>query len=173
MIRSIPHTLIAVSLLVCSSLNLLAASITGEHETWHSITLTFEGPQSSEKATPNPFTNYRLEAVFRKTGSSREYKVPGYFAADGNAAESGANSGNKWRVRFAPDEPGNWNYRVSFRKGSGIAISDEQGDSAGYMDGESGSFEITASTKQAPDLRSKGRLEVVGEDAKRRKAIVL
>jgi hypothetical protein len=161
--RSMPHTLIAVSLLVCSSLNLLAATISGERETWHSITLTFEGPQSSETASPNPFTDYRLETIFRKSGSSREYKVPGYFAADGNAAESGANSGNKWRVRFAPDEPGQWNYRVSFRKSSGIAISEERGDSAGYMDGESGSFDISASTKQAPDLRSKGRLEVVGE----------
>lgn len=32
--------------------------------------------------------------------------MPGYFAADGNAAETSAKSGNKWRVHFATDKTG-------------------------------------------------------------------
>jgi hypothetical protein len=40
--------------------------------------------------------------------------VPGYFAADGNAGETSAESGTKWRAHLAPDKAGQWNYFVSF-----------------------------------------------------------
>gem|GEM_PF-2423743 len=46
----------------------------------------------------------RLDVTFR-TGTKTEV-VPGYFAADGTAAETSAAKGNKWKVHFSPDETG-------------------------------------------------------------------
>jgi len=86
--------------------------------------------------------------------------VPGYFAADGNAGETSASSGNKWRVHFAADETGDWDYIVDFRKGNWVALSDRAnaGESAGFMDTSSGGFAIETSDKTGKDLRGKGML---------------
>lgn len=153
----------AIVVVLLIAMALPAAVLTGTMETWHKITLTFEGPETSETATPNPFLDYRLNVTFKHPLGGAMYVLPGYYAADGNAAETGAVSGNKWQVHFAPDRPGLWNYTVSFRKGPGIAVRDERGDSAGTMDGRTGSFQIEKTTKLVPDLRAKGRLQVVGE----------
>ena len=137
-------------------------SITGELKKWHKVTLTFDGPNTSETATPNPFRDYRLNVKFTK--GNKTYEVPGYFAADGNAANTGATSGNKWRVHFSPDEQGTWTYTVSFRQGNDVAISDNAsaGNSVSF-DGATGSFTIDATDKSGIDLRGKGRLNYVGE----------
>ncbi len=37
--------------------------ISGKLAKWHKVTLTFDGPETSERATPNPFTDYRLDVV--------------------------------------------------------------------------------------------------------------
>ena len=52
------------------------------------MTLTFRGPKSDEAATPNPFRDYRLNVTFRS--GDTKLVVPGFFAADGQAAETGA-----------------------------------------------------------------------------------
>ncbi len=139
------------------------AEIRGELKKWHRVSLVFDGPQSSEMDEDNPFLNYRMDVTF--THGARSYVVPGFYAADGEAAESSANAGNKWEVRFTPSEIGTWEYRVSFRQGAGIAVSDdpEAGESAGYFDGAIGSFSIEASDKSLPDNRARGRLEYIGE----------
>ncbi|UCD49827.1 MAG: DUF5060 domain-containing protein [Phycisphaerales bacterium] len=139
-----------------------AAEISGELKTWHKITLTFEGPQTSEMATPNPFTDYRLTVIFSK--DEKRYVVPGYYAADGNAAQTSADSGNKWRVHFAPCESGRWGYLVSFRAGRHIITDDDPqaGTSAGYMDGEMGALLVEPTDKQGRDNRAKGLLQYVG-----------
>lgn len=95
------------------------AEVTGELKKWHKVTITFEGPETSETADPNPFTDYRLAVNFRQ--ANREYVVPGYYAADGDTAQTSADSGNKWRVHFAPDGTDRWTYSVSFRKGRNVA----------------------------------------------------
>lgn len=159
----IPPLAVAASLLLAITCNCSAAEISGELKVWHKVTLAFDGPETSELASPNPFTDYRLDVVFRRSGSAKECLVPGYYAADGDAAVTGASSGNQWRVHFAPDEAGLWNYRVVFRQGDGIATKRSRGKSAGYVDGESGSFEVAPSEKTGRDHRSKGRLQVVGE----------
>ncbi|RMG18266.1 MAG: DUF5060 domain-containing protein [Bacteroidetes bacterium] len=129
---------------------------------WHCLTLSFEGPETSETADPNPFTDYRLMVHFRQ--GDKSYLVPGFYAADGRAAESSADSGRIWQVRFTPDEVGSWTYEVSFRQGAGIAISDDpQAGQGVYFDGQKGSFEVLPSDKSAPDLRAKGRLQYVGK----------
>ncbi len=137
--------------------------ISGKLKKWHKITLTFDGPQTSELHSYNPFLNYRLNVNFRN--GDRTYLVPGYFAADGNAAESSADKGNQWRVHFAPDATGEWQYEVSFRKGSNVAVSDNAmaGASAGFMDGLRGTFTVEATDKKGRDLRAKGRLNYVGK----------
>jgi len=122
----------------------LAGQTSGELKKWHKVMLTFDGPETSETADPNPFLDYRLNVTFKHQGSGKSYLVPGYFAADGDAANTSADSGNKWRVHFAPDQVGAWKYSVSFRKGPNVAVREEKaaGESASFMDGQSGSFRI-------------------------------
>ncbi|KJF45326.1 DUF5060 domain-containing protein [Draconibacterium sediminis] len=139
--------------------------ITGELKTWHKITLTFDGPESSEMTTPNPFTDYRLDVIFSK--GDQNFVVPGYFAADGQAAFTSADSGNKWRVHFSPNAEGEWTYKVSFKKGAGIAVSKDEGESAKFMDGATGTFMVEKTDKSGRDLRAHGRLQYVGEHYQR------
>ncbi|MEL7340001.1 MAG: DUF5060 domain-containing protein, partial [Bacteroidota bacterium] len=110
---------------------------------WQKLTLSFEGPQTSESASPNPFTDYRMMVRFRL--GERSVVIPGFYAADGNSAETSADSGNVWQVRFRPDEVGLWTYEVSFREAANIATSDDpEAGTAGYCDGQSGTIEVTA-----------------------------
>lgn len=139
--------------------------ITGELKTWHKVTLTFDGPESTELATPNPFTDYRLNVTFSQ--GEQKFVVPGYFAADGQAAFTSSESGNKWRVHFSPNAVGDWNYVVSFKKGTGIAVSNEEGESAKFMDGAKGTFTVEKTDKSGRDLRAHGRLQYVGEHYQR------
>ncbi len=143
----------------------LSAELSGELKKWHKVTLTFEGPQASETDEYNPFRNYRLNVLFKHKASEIEYLVPGYFAADGDAANSSATSGDKWRVHFRPDRLGEWIWAATFRKGAWVAISDRpaSGESGDFMDGASGDFEISPSDKVSPDFRARGRLDFVGE----------
>jgi hypothetical protein len=165
-------TRITCELLLIFSINMVAANnandnkseITGELKKWHKITLTFDGPETSETDKLNPFMNYRFDVYFTHEESGKTFKIPGYFAADGNAGETSATSGNKWRVHFAPEENGKWNYKVDFRVGNWQAMSEKKdsGKSAGFMDGAEGSFVIEKSDKTGKDNRAKGRLQYDG-----------
>ena len=136
-------------------------TITGELKAWHKVTLTFDGPKTSEDATPNPFLDYRLNVFFTK--GDKCYIVPGYYAADGNAAQTSAISGNKWRVHFAPDCSGRWTYIVSFRVGPDIAISPVSGvGSPGSFDGLTGWIDIADTDKTGRDFRGNPSVQVAG-----------
>ena len=139
------------------------AKVSGELRKWHKITLTFDGPETSETSIPNPFLDYRLNVRFHLGG--RTYLVPGYYAADGDAGQSGASKGNKWRVHFAPDATGTWQYEVSFRGGNQIAVDEnvEAGTPIRKLDGLTGSIEIAPTDKTGRDHRAKGRLQYVGQ----------
>ncbi|MEO1616019.1 MAG: DUF5060 domain-containing protein [Planctomycetota bacterium] len=140
-------------------------AVQGELKTWHKITLEFHGPEAKELDTdPNPFTDYRLQAKFTHESGDATFDVPGYFAADGDAANSGASSGDVWRVHFAPNLTGKWSYEISFRQGSMVAL-DANVDSKAIApyDGIKGSFDVSATDKSGRDLRSKGRLSYVGK----------
>lgn len=138
--------------------------ISGELKKWHKITITFDGPATSENAEPNPFLFYRLNVTFRHVKTGKTYVVPGYYAADGRAGNTSASSGNKWRVHFSPDEIGLWTYAVSFRQGENVAVDDDPkaGESAGFFDGMTGLFKVKPSDKEPPDFRARGRLQYVG-----------
>ena len=91
--------------------------------------------------------------------------MPGYFAADGRAGESGAGGGNKWRAHFTPPlETEEWKYETSFRTGPHIAadLSPTAG-SAALFDGDTGSFSVAETDKQGSDFRGKGKLQYVEE----------
>jgi len=137
-------------------------TIAGELKKWHAVTLSFPGPETGESAQPNPFADYSLDVTFA-CGDAR-YRVPGYYAADGNAAESGADAGRMWRVHFVPDREGRWSYRASFRSGPGVALTtDPAAGSAAAFDGVSGSFRVGRTDKTGRDLRRKGMLRYVGK----------
>lgn len=130
--------------------------ITGEPKLWHKITLTLDGPDAEEAGNPNPFLDYRLDVTF--TNECRRFSVPGFYAADGNAAESSASSGNKWQVHFRPDQVGLWEYQVSFRTGPDVALK-PAGDDTGSapwspLDGAHGVLRVKESSQHAPDLRA-------------------
>ncbi len=157
-----PVNFTAILLFFAIFINALAVEITGELKKWHKVTLTLDGPESAEAADPNPFMDYRLNVTF--TNGTSSYLVPGYFAADGHAANTSATAGNKWRVHFMPDAAGEWSYTVSFRQGDGVAVDDrpQSGSPVAGLDGETGSFNIGPTDKPAPDMRAFGRLDYVG-----------
>jgi hypothetical protein len=145
-----------------ASSSAFACQLKGELKTWHALDLDCAGPAVAEADTYNPFLGYRMNVTFRQ--GSKVYVVPGFFAADGNAAESSTTKGNIWRAHFAPDSAGPWTYEVSFRRGENIAISlDPAEGEAANFDGESGSFEISSSDKTGVDFRAQGRLTHIGE----------
>lgn len=148
-----------------SSCSAEGVSISGELKKWHTVTLTFDGPECSETDEYNPFYNYRLNVTFIHRRTRKSYKVPGYFAADGNAGMTSAISGNKWRVHFTPDETGMWDYLVDFKKGKWVAVRARTSGvpSGEYMDGETGEISIGATDKSGRDFRAHGRLQYVGE----------
>jgi hypothetical protein len=139
-----------------------AWQITGGLKSWHPVTITFDGPFADETGTPNPSTDYRLDVEF--TNGNKTYIVPGYFAADGNAAQSGATAGNQWRAMFTPPTTGQWSFAASFRQGENIAADDDANAGAPVaFDGTTGTFLIAPTDKSGRDHRGKGRLQYVGE----------
>ncbi|GHC40297.1 DUF5060 domain-containing protein [Roseibacillus persicicus] len=139
--------------------------VSGELQQWHAVSLTFDGPYAHELDNqPNPFTDYDLSVTFTHD-SGKSLQVPGYFAADGNAGESSAQSGTKWRVHFSPPAPGKWSYQVSLLTAPGLITGEaDKGKQVKPLHGKTGTFEIAASDKQAPDFRARGRLAYVGKN---------
>lgn len=135
--------------------------ISGALKKWHKVTLSFEGGEIAENDTDNPFLNYRLNVTFKN--GNKVITVPGFYAADGNAAETSATSGKIWQVRFMPDASGAWEYEASFRKGKNIAINDdpEAGEPL-WFDGVKGKFTISEADKTGSLFQKKGRLKYDG-----------
>lgn len=136
--------------------------VTGELKQYHKTTITFEGPDLNE--VPETYLNYKMSVTLTNP-NNETYVVPGYFAADGNAAETSATSGNKWRIHFTPKLAGTWKYKVTFKTGINIAVSTNI--NAGKeiaMHGEGGQIEITKTDKTGNDFRAKGKLQYVNKD---------
>ena len=77
--------LLSIVIVVSVCVNRPSSSNQLSVEQWHTLSLDFMGPESSESSAANPFFNYRMD-VFFTSPSGRTYKVPGFFAADGEAA---------------------------------------------------------------------------------------
>lgn len=138
--------------------------ITGERKTWHKITLNLAGPYAHEKDNaPNPFTDQRFQVDFTHADGTR-YSIPGYFAADGDAANSSAEDGTTWKAHFAPDRIGRWSWKVSFTSGENEALNTAaSGKELQPFHGQHGTFEVTKTDKSGRDMRAHGRLQYVGE----------
>lgn len=140
-------------------------------QNWHAITIDFDGPEVSETDSFNPFTHYRLDVVFKN--GQQQKKIRGFFAADGNAANTGAAKGNIWRVHFTPHIEGIWTYTATLTKGDNIAITEDlSGAEIIPIENHQGEFFVVGSDKELPDFRAHGFLTPDGpyfrfEDSKR------
>lgn len=142
----------------------LFSSVSGSLLTWQRLTVDFDGPLVSEQGALNPFRDYRLSVQFLHLRSGLVLEVPGYFAADGDAAETGATTGMTWRAHLAPPLPGLWAYQASFRSGTDVAISlDPQAGVPTSFDGEAGSFTIANPSAATPGFFNDGMLISTGE----------
>lgn len=139
-----------------------AGTVSGELKRWHKVVVDFTGPQGDEN-NASTFLNYRLDVTF--TNGSTSFVVPGFFAADGNAGESGATTGNIWRVNFSPNKTGTWTYTASFRTGTNVAVADNPASfgTDNSIHGQTGTFTVTETDKTGRDMRAKGRLKYVGK----------
>ncbi|MEM1041544.1 MAG: choice-of-anchor D domain-containing protein [Bacteroidota bacterium] len=137
--------------------------VEGELKRWHPVSLTFTGPDVSESDSANPFLRYRLNvAVTAPSGAV--HVVPGFFAADGDAAETSAAAGDQWRAIYTPAETGTHTFAASFREGTDVAVSLSPGaGTPTAFDGLAGSFAVGETDKSAPDFRGRGVLRYVGE----------
>lgn len=144
-------------------------TVSGELKKWHTVTLSQSGPFAYETddqlggAAKNPFTDYRMDVTFTHAETKSKFKIPGYFAADGDAAESSAKSGNVWRCHFCPNQTGTWNYEVAFVQGTGIAFDvDTPFSSVETCNAKKGSFKIQKTVAENSnarvDLRTRGML---------------
>ena len=141
-------------------------AIEGALEVWQNVTLTFTHDTShDETGTLNPFSDMRLGVHFARAGEPhRIITVPGYFAADGSAADTGATGGDKWRVHFRPDAHGRWFYQVSFHTGPGIAADTDLANGTPLaLDGTFGSFLVEPADPRSHGFERKGMLQYVGE----------
>ena len=140
-----------------------SVEVSGELKEWHKITLDLAGPYAHEEDKgPNPFTDYRFSITFTHQSGAPVHTIPGYFAADGNAAQTSAESGTVWRAHFAPSRPGEWSYRISFLRGDQAALEPDAGEALSPYHGVSGSIMVSQSDKSGRDFRGKGRLRYVG-----------
>ena len=136
--------------------------ILGERKRWHPVTIQVYGPQADEQGDPNPFLDYRFNVEITAPDGT-VHVVPGFFAADGDAANTSATSGNVWQAIFTPAQTGTYRFRVSFRQGAQVAVSlDPNAGTAIPPDGLEGAFTIGETDKSPPDFRARGILRYVG-----------
>lgn len=142
---------------------LAAADLPTEGVQWRPLALTFDGPETSEDASPNPFRDYRMTVTFTQPASGRKVVVPGFFAADGDAGETSAKSGDQWRARFTPPSPGSWTWKASFRQGEDVALSSDSSAGQGVsFNGREGSLTVAPAPADAPGFQAKGFLQPSG-----------
>lgn len=128
---------------------------------FHPFALEFTGPDTSERAGTNPFTDYRLVVSFYAPGSDAPIHIRGFYAADGKAADTSATSGAVWRAMFTADRPGAWRWTARLSEGADIAFDrDFTSGNTIALSHSSGSFHVTPSLAKGKDWRApaNGRL---------------
>ncbi|MEE1674759.1 DUF5060 domain-containing protein [Agarivorans aestuarii] len=135
-----------------------SCEVSETNQQWHRVELSCKGYFANE-SNASTFINHRFNVTFSQ--GEQRFVVPGHFAASGDAADTGASSGDVWRAYFMPPNTGDWNYQVSFRKGTNIALSQQNnaGQAIAEIDGQQGQFSVSASTADSQDLRSQGLLQ--------------
>ena len=89
---------------------------------FHPVTLDFLAPINMLESDPATFTNHRLMVRFTSDSGHPPVTVRGFFAGDGDAADSGAQTGSVWRAMFTPPAAGTWHWTARLATGEDIAI---------------------------------------------------
>ena len=136
----------------------------GPWKKWHPLHVTFDrATNTSEIDQDNPFRNYRLDVYFVHPASGTVHRVPGYYAADGNAADTSASMGSKWRAHLTPDRSGTWFYLASFRQATDVNLSlDPTAGKSTAFDGANGDLTVSDADPNAPGFLRSGLLQYVG-----------
>ena len=144
-VRSVPAALVAALLSACGaatpddvSSDIAEVPPLAVHE------ICFTGPQTHEADSVNPFLHTRLALELTGPGGLRR-TLPGFFAADGAAANSSADAGDQWCVRLREELPGTYTYTTHFGRGDSLALRplDVVAAEAFAADGLIDSFRIT------------------------------
>ncbi|MGA9638656.1 Ig-like domain-containing protein [Flavobacterium sp.] len=124
---------------------------------WDRITVALSLP-STVTESDTSFKNNRMDVIFTDPNGNK-IRVPGYFAADGNAANTSATTGSLFKAYLRPYATGNWTYQVLFYSGTDVSLKDvNQLPTPTYN--LSGTINnVTNAVAVLPDLRAKGRLE--------------
>jgi len=122
------------------------------------MTLSIEGPNLDERGSVNPFSDIRLDWIISK--GDKTWTVPGYFAACGEASNTGCTSGNIWRAHFIPSELGEYEWAIRFRQGADIAIRNPAGTP---MEGDGLEGEFTVDRHSDDPITARGILSYTGE----------
>ncbi len=117
------------------------------------------GGLSETTASPDhPFLDYRMHGWF-VSPSGRVLNTPGFYAADG----LGGDAGSVWKVRFTPDEVGQWAMVVSFEKGPRLNVAGLATPGTPLAPhGEIQLFQVTMPDPAATGFHRHGPLEAVG-----------
>lgn len=99
MMQTMTDRILRVLLVVAISCMLMSTTLAGQSagrtvEQWGVFEVSLAGP-----AQGNPFVDVRLEGEFRR--GTRVFASAGFYDGDG-----------VYRIRFMPDEPGEWTYRT-------------------------------------------------------------
>ena len=130
--------LFVLCLCACASPRSPAAYLSDSYAQGQHVLVCVQGPVTSERDSRNPFLHYRMQLDLSRNGAVQ--RIPGYYAADGGAADSGADTGGTWCVRFRPEWPGDYAYTLTLAAGDTIALSTEKGE---ILVEESGRFTVS------------------------------
>ncbi len=133
-------------------------TISGELRKWDKVQLSFMLPGNDFTETDSTFKNNRVDVLFTNPKGDT-IRVPGFFAADGNAANTSAKRGKVYKAFLRPDQKGIWKYQVLYYSGTDVVLMDvNQLPKPTYnITGEVGV--ILENNKSVPDLKAKGRLQ--------------
>ena len=92
-------------------------------------TLCLTGPRVAESDARNPFLHYRMDVAV--DGPEGRYTVPGYFAADGDAANTSARAGDQWCARVRGFAAGDYAYVATLYGGDSVALRQNLRDAPG------------------------------------------
>jgi hypothetical protein len=141
-------------------------TVIGELRQYHKVTLQYTSAATYNETNGDAlFRDIRLNVTITSP-SNVVFVVPGYFAGDGDAANTSVTTGNKFNVNFTPTEIGTYTYTTSFRTANDIALESPVNNTTGTAltgNGNTGTFVIAATNKTGLDFRGKGVLEYVGE----------
>ncbi len=150
-------TKILLLLITAIQASLFAQQIEGELRKWHKITISADLPNTALNESATTFKNHRMDVIFTDPNGGK-IRVPGYFAADGNAANSSAKQGTTFKAHLRPYMTGIWNYEILYYTGNNVALQNvnQLPSPSKRLTGSVGN--ISNNNKSEPDLRAKGRL---------------